>query len=108
MSKNKIQLASVDLKANAEVIVLNTSFVARTVRAAESLKSIKRRIEDSSTTYVLDEDGNRKRDEKGSFVTEVHVGKQACHLQPEDAETLYNAVIPFIEDLCDALIGEEA
>jgi hypothetical protein len=56
---------------------------------------------------VLDDDGNRKQDEKGKYVTEVQVGKASCHLQPEDAEALYNAVIPFIEDLCTALIGEE-
>ena len=105
---NKIQVAAVELSAQSEVIVLNSSFVARTVRAAENLKRIKKRVEDSSTNYVLDEDGNRKKDEKGNYVTEVQVGKTSCHLQPEDAEALYNAVIPFIEDLCAALLGEEA
>ena len=105
---NKIQVTAVELSAQSEVIVLNSSFVARTVRAAENLKRIKKRVEDSSTTYVLDEDGNRKKDEKGNSVTEVQVGKTSCHLQPEDAAALYNAVIPFVEDLCAALLGEEA
>jgi hypothetical protein len=103
----KIQISAVELKAQSEVIVLNSSFVARTVRAAENLKRIKRRVEECSTNYVLDDDGNRKQDEKGKYVTEVQIGKTSCHLQPEDAEALYNAVIPFIEDLCTALIGEE-
>lgn len=103
----QIQVTAVELSAQSEVIVLNSSFVARTVRAAENLKRIKKRVEDSSTNYVLDEDGNRKKDEKGNPITEVQVGKTSCHLQPEDAAALYNAVIPFIEDLCAALLGEE-
>lgn len=99
MSKNKIQLASVDLKANAEVIVLNTSFVARTVRAAEGLKSIKRRIEDVATKTV--------EDENGKAVKEFQLGRSDCFLSPVETAVLYRAVIPFIEDLCDALLGEE-
>ena len=105
--KKKIQVSAVELKAQSEIIVLDSSFVARTVRAAENLKYIKKHIEDCSTIYVLDDDGNRKKDEKGNPVTEVQVGKTSCHLQPEDAKALYDAVIPFIEDLCAALIGEE-
>lgn len=103
----KIQITAVEMKAQSQVIVLDASFVARTVRAAENLKRIKKRIEERSTKVVLNEDGTAKKDEKGLCMTELHVGEIPCALQPEEVEALYNAVIPFTEDLCAALIGEE-
>ncbi len=103
----KIQISAVEMKAQTQVIVLDASFVARTVRAAENLKRVKKCIEGCSTFQVFNEDNAPRIDENGCPVTEIKVGKTACVLQPEEAEALYNAVIPFAEDLCAALIGEE-
>ena len=104
----KIQIAAVEMKALSEVIVLNTSFVARTVRAAEILKPIKACIEGTYTEFLMDENGNGKIDGKGNPATRLVFNKMSCCLTGDQAESLYNTIIPFMEDLCKALLGEEA
>ena len=104
MSK-KIQVSTVEMKAMCEVINLNSSFVARAVRAADTAKGLKKRIEDCCEQYVLDKEGNRKVDESGKEVKEF---KPTCmYLSEEEVDTAYNRLVPFIIDLCDALLGEE-
>ena len=104
MSK-KIQVSTVEMKAMCEVINLNSSFVARAVRAADTAKSLKKRIEDCCEHNVLDEENNRVIDANGK---EVKKFEPTCmYLQSEEVDAAYNRIIPFIIDLCDALLGEE-
>lgn len=101
----KIQVSTVEMKAMCEVINLNSSFVARAVRAADTAKGLKKRIEDCCEQHVLDKEGNRKVDESGKEVKEF---KPTCmYLSEEEVDTAYNRIVPFIIDLCDALLGEE-
>lgn len=103
---SKIQVTAVELKAQSEVIVLNASFVARVVRAAENLKPIKSTLEDAFKKYELDEEGKRIKDANGNYVTKFDFDRQ-CVLHSTEGENLYKKVIPFIEDLCTALVGQE-
>lgn len=101
----KIQVSTVEMKAMCEVINLNSSFVARAVRAADTAKELKEHIEQCCERNVLDDDGNKVVDENGNEVKEF---KPSClYLQSEGVEAVYNRLVPFIIDLCDALIGEE-
>jgi septation ring formation regulator EzrA len=101
----KIQVSTVEMKAMCEVINLNSSFVARAVRAADIAKSLKNRIEECCERYVLDEDGNRVVDANGKEVKEFAL--TSLYLQSEEVDTVYNRLVPFIIELCDALLGEE-
>ena len=105
--KKKIQVSAVELQALSEVIVLNSSFVAKAVRTADAAKRIKKCIEDYSTDNVKDENGDWKKDENGQYVTELNVGTRNVTLDRDQVLDFYNSIEPFLTELVDALLGEE-
>ena len=104
----KIQVTAVELKSQSEVIVLNSSFVANSVRAADAAKRIKAKIEDDSARYVRDEEGNVKKDENGKSIREIKVGESSVGLSPAEVLDFYERIEPFVTELAKALLGEEA
>jgi hypothetical protein len=110
MSK-KIQISAVEMKALSEVIVLNSSFVAKAVRAADAAKEAKRILdEDAPFTEVLNEYGAPVPSPDGEHPV----------MEPDweewrkrgytglNVKQMFEKLVPFAIELGNALLGEEA
>ena len=105
---SKIKVSTVKMQADVEAIMLNSSFVAKAVRAADVANNLKNHIEADSKRYELDEEGNRKLDKDGKPIQIVEVGRSHIYIESIEVEDIYNRLIPFVEELCTALLGEDA
>lgn len=110
MSK-KIQISAVEMKALSEVIVLNTSFVAKAVRAADAAKEAKRILdEDAPTTEVLDEYGTPVPSPDGEYPvmeTDWEEWRRRGYTGL-NVKQMFEKLVPFAIELGNALLGEEA
>lgn len=105
---SKIKVSTVKMQADVEAIMLNSSFVAKAVRAADVASHLKDLIETNSKRYELDEEGNRKLDKDGKPVQIIDVGSSHIYIDCPEVEDVYNRLIPLVEELCTALLGEDA
>lgn len=108
--KKKVQISTVELKALSEVIVLDTQFVAKAVRAADVAKEAKRILdEDAPVTEVLNEYGAPVPSPDGEHpVMETdwqEWGRRGYNGLP--VREMFDKLIPFAIELGNALLGEE-
>lgn len=101
----KIQVTTVQKTANVEVIELNSSFVAKAVRAADAAKKLREKIIRSVPQKAV-------LDENGDPVIEPGTGKAAtepdysmpCNIDI-DPEEVVNKLCQFTHELEDALLS---
>lgn len=108
----KIQIAAVEMKALSEVIVLNSSFVAKAVRAADVAQKLKNHADEYRTNVTV-EIIDKKTDEL-SEKTEPDYKEwmnRDCNVHQLGCDTIadvFDKLVPFAIELCNALLGEEA
>lgn len=110
MSK-KIQISAVELKALSEVIVLNSSFVAKAIRAADAAKEAKRILEqDAPLTEALDEYGEPlpSLDGKNPVMETDWEEWRRRGYNGLNIIQMFEKLVPFAIELGNALLGEEA
>lgn len=101
MSK-KIQISAVEMKALSEVIVLNTSFVAKAVRAADVAQKLANHLNDWCPVSKIEEAETfdfREWEERGYNITQ---------LRDNTIREVFEKLVPFVLELSNALLGEEA
>lgn len=109
MSK-KIQISAVELKALSEVIVLNASFVAKAVRAADAAKEAKRILDqDAPLTEALNEYGAPYSHDGEHPVMETDWEEwRRRGYNGLNIIQMFEKLVPFAIELGNALLGEEA
>lgn len=99
----KIQLSTIEQTAQIQVINVNSYLVAKSVRI---MLSMKHAIAGTRTPEIT-------TNEEGKHVPSVtEDGKPVYRYDPyklnkEGIDVLHNDVLPFLEELCDALEGAE-
>ena len=102
----KIQVTTVQKTANVEVIELNSSFVAKAVRAADAATKLRSLIDKAVPSKpALDDNGN--------ILTEVDTGvtiyepdyTKPCKIEVEPEEII-GKLCQFVHELESALLGE--
>ena len=105
----KIQIAAVEMKALSEVIVLNSSFVAKAVRAADVAQKLKNHAHYYCPTITVDEKtGNSLEKIEPDYEEWMN---RECNVHQLGCDTIadvFDKLVPFAIELCNALLGEEA
>ena len=105
--KKKIQVTTVEMKSNAEVIVLNSSFVAKTVRAAAMANELKAMLESNLAMIPKrDENDEEVKDENGRTVFEGDWEGQTTMFIPSP-KVIRDRLCEFVIELENALLGED-
>lgn len=106
---SKIKVSAVEIKAPAEAIVLNSSFVAKAVRAADVAQRLQKHMDEYCPTLMEQpDDADAEPVEKGKNWAEwKYRSFNADQLGTETVADVYEKLVPFVEELCDALLGEE-
>ena len=114
MSK-KIQISTVELKSDVQVIFINANFITKALRAQMAASKIAKSMENNRDVYPVmeaevDQEGNPIVDEKG-YAKEHPVldekGNQVWYygyhrLDAINVEDFYKNVAPFLKELVDA------
>lgn len=107
----KIQISAVKLEALSEVIVLNTSFVAKAVRAADAAQKLKQHFDEYvpvSTTQIVDEKtGNCSEREVPDYREWAQRDYNLGQLGNDAIVDMFEKLVPFAIELSNALLGEE-
>lgn len=97
MAKKKIQVSTVKMTCDAQVIMIDTAFVVKITRAFMTLQSLVAQAEHIKQERVENEDGEKKwvdiLDERGEPVKE-YFGM--------DGNTIANEVFPVLQEFMDA------
>ena len=103
----KIQITTVQKTANVEVIELNSSFVAKAVRAADAATKLRSLIDKALPQKpVLDDNGNPfKEADTGDIIMEPDYTSSA-RISIEEPEEIVGKLCQFVHELEDALLGE--
>lgn len=102
----KIQVTTVQKTANVEVIELNSSFVAKAVRAADAATKLKTLIDRVAPQKpVLDDEGKPFTDaDTGEIIVEPDYTRIiSIDIEPEE---IVGKLCQFVHELEDALLGE--
>lgn len=102
----KIQVTTVQKTANVEVIELNSSFVAKAVRAADAATKLHNLIDKVVPPKpVLDDNGNPIVEEgTGNIIVEPdYTHSVNIDIEPEE---IVGKLCQFVRELEDALLGE--
>lgn len=98
---SKIKVSAVKTEALAEAIILNSSFVAKAVRAADVAQRLERHMNEYCPTIMEQPDDKDWAEWKyRSF--------NADQLGTETVADVYEKLVPFVQELCEALIGEDS
>ena len=111
----KIQVSTVPMNADVQVVFVNASFITKALRAQIAASKIAERMVHNGSAQpvmetVIDENGEPKVDEKGCVIEKPvldekgnQVWKYQYHrLDDEEVENFYNNVAPFLKELVDA------
>lgn len=105
----KIQIAAVEMKALSEVIVLNSSFVAKAVRAADVAQKLKYHVDAYCPKETVDEKtGNLLEKIEPNYVRWMDCDCNVPELGSDTIADVFDKLVPFAIELCNALLGEEA
>lgn len=104
----KIQITAVEIQSKAEVVVLNSSFVAKSVRggdvAAEALRALE---QDAPVMAMVDDHGNDVIDETGRPLTETDWEEWRRRGYPGlPVREVFEKLLPFAVELRDALLND--
>ena len=103
----KIQVTTIQKTANIEIIELNSSFVAQTVKAAVEAKSLKSIImRETPQRIKTDDEGDTVKDENGKEIRE-YLWDEGTRLYISNPEDIIDNLIGFVLKLEAALLGEE-
>ena len=108
---SKIHVSAVEIKAPAEAIILNSSFVAKAVRAADVADRLTRHLEEFCPEFTeadRDPEGKPMKEGGKNWVEWMHRDFNCRQLSTETVADVYEKMIPFVKELCDALIGEDS
>lgn len=105
---SKIKVSAVEVKAPAEAIILNSSFVAKAVRAADVAQRLQRHMNEYCPTIMeLSDDVDAEPVEKGKDWEEWKCKSfDADQLGTETVADVYEKLLPFVQELCEALLAE--
>lgn len=105
--KKKIQVTTVEMKSNAEVIVLNSAFVAKTVRAAAMANELKAMLESNLAMLPKrDENGEEIKNEDGRTMFEPNWEGQTT-IFITSPKVIRDRLCNFVTELESALLGED-
>lgn len=105
--KKRIQVTTVEIKSNAEVIMLNSAFVVKTVRAAAMANELKAMLEsDLAMKPKRDEKGEEVKNDDGRTVFEQDWEGQTTVFIP-NPKVIRDRLCNFVTELESALLGEE-
>lgn len=108
----KIQIAAVEMKALSEVIVLNSSFVAKAARAADVAQKLKHHADVyclNITREIVDEKtGDLSEKTEPDYVEWMDRDYNVHQLGCDTVADVFDKLVPFAIELCNALLGEEA
>ena len=105
--KKKIQVTTVEMKSNIEVIALNSSFVAKTVRAAAVANELVKLLEQGLAMQPKhDERDEEVKDEDGRTVFEPNWEGQAT-MFVANPKVIRDKLCNFVTELESALLGED-
>lgn len=99
MSK-KIQISTVEMTANAQVINLNAYFISKAVEA--KLELINALKDCKYKKHIVDETDTDGNETKGHDVTEYNRYK----MMEDQIEAIDTKILPFLEELVDAFNEE--
>lgn len=102
----KIQITTVQKTANVEVIELNSSFVAKAVRAADAATKLRNLIDEVVPSKpVLDDNGDPFVEAgTGNIIVEPdYTSSVNIDIEPEE---IIGKLCQFVNELEDALLGE--
>lgn len=97
----KIQITTVEKTANVEVIELNSSFVAKAVRAADAATKLRNLIDEAvpKVPVLPDEPDPRLVDSKPDYTC-------PCQIEVLEPEEIVGKLCQFVHELESALLGE--
>lgn len=95
----KIQISTVEMTSNAQVIVLNSHIVVRAIKAAIYAKRALNDVKQISQERDENGDWIDKKDDNGNPIYEYMYQS----IGEDGAEMLVEEVLPFLQDLSDAL-----
>ena len=102
----KIQISTVQKQAEVQVINVNASIIARTIRAEVALKNALRECRkemyenDEKGNVIVDEDGKPivAKDQNGNIIYKYN----PYAMDLDELKNIYEIVLPFIEELAKA------
>ena len=111
----KIQVSTVNMQSDVQVIFINASLIAKALRAQMAASKIAANMENNRNVYPLthtrvDENGEAVLNEQGFAIEDPELdekGNQLWYygthrLDPSDVENFYKNVAPFLKELVDA------
>lgn len=104
----KIQVTTVQKTANVEVIELNSSFVAKAVRAADAAKKLRAIIDENVPQKAVVDSNNKPfiDADTGEEITEPDY-MCSCNIFIPKPEEIVGKLCQFVHELECALLGEE-
>lgn len=113
--KKKIQVSTVNMQSDVQVLFINASLITKALRAQMAASKIATRMEANRDVYPvthtrLDENGEPALNEKGFAIEDPELdekGNQLWYygnhrLDPNEVEDFYKNVAPFLQELVDA------
>ena len=101
MAKKKIQVSTVKITCDAQVIMMDAAFVVKITRAFMALQPLVAQAEHTAQEYVENEDGKKEwvdiLDEQGQPVKEYY---------DMHGNTIANEVFPVLQEFMDAFEDE--
>lgn len=104
----KIQVTAVELKAQSEVIVLNSSFVAKAVRAADAAQKLKQHFDEYCPVILEDSTDLNSKVIGKDWEEWMHRDCNLPQLGSNTVADVFEKLVPFAIELSNALLGEEA
>lgn len=95
----KIQISTIQKEANVEIVELNSSFVAKVIRAKMIADMFKSTVENDLPK--IKNSSNKEEIGKPYFKQDVCVEMSSCNI-----ECLYKFVFSFIDELSDAILND--
>lgn len=105
---SKIKVSAVEVKAPAEAIILNSSFVAKAVRAADVAQRLQRHMNEYCPAIMEapDDEGSEPVEKGKNWEEWEYRDFNCCQLGRATVADVYEKLVPFVQELCEALLAE--